>query len=392
MTRSVAFHNDAPPPNAPLASDAMIMQGAANYAVVCANCHGAPGFGQSPIALSTRPEPPSIIDVSKHFSDGELFDIVRDGVRYTGMPAWPVTNRPDEVWAVVAFLKATPGMTRDAYTKLAYGTALEDRTDSATSVFGPPRPSDTTTASWITHFIPSNKERPYMPGDPQSPYATAAGTVLPRTGYGSLPDSADALARCVSCHGADGSGRPGGAFPNLTLQSPQYIYDALEAFSTGQRQSGIMWPIAANLTDEEMRTIASRIGSGPAIPSKDDKQASASAAVVHGQQIALAGVASNGGPAPAAVGGQVAAPLEVQRCSGCHMPDKYLDKVIPLLNGQHVAYLRAQLHVFRDGGRGDTAAFDPMVSTSHQMTDAEIDAAAAYYASLAPSSKNAKLE
>jgi cytochrome c553 len=392
MTRSVAFHAKAPPAYAPLSSDAMVTQGAANYAVECANCHGAPGFGQSPIALSTRPEPPPLIDVSKSLSDDELFVIVRDGVRYTGMPAWPVLNRPDEVWAVVAFLKAMPGMTRDAYTQLAYGNTQGGRTDPATSVFGPPRPSDPTSTSGISRFIPTNQARPYMPGDPQNPYATPAGTVLPRTGYGSLAGSTDALARCISCHGADGSGRAAGAFPNLTLQSPQYLYDALKAFSTGQRQSGIMWPIAANLTDEEMRAVASRIGSAPAVPSHAGSVADAAAAVVRGQQIALAGLAPNGSPQAQIKGAQDIPPSKVERCSGCHMADKYLDKVIPLIDGQHAAYLSAQLRVFRDGGRGDTAGFDPMISASHNLSDADIIAVSAFYASLAPSSKNAKIQ
>jgi cytochrome c553 len=389
MTRSVAFHAKAPRPAAPLASDAMLIQGAANYAVECANCHGAPGFGQSPIALSTRPEPPTLFQVSKAFSDDELFEIVSDGVRYTGMPAWPVTNRPDEVWAVVAFLKAMPGMSRDKYTRLAYGNPQGERAEAATSVFGPPRPSDASETTWISAFIPSHKQRPYMPGDPQDPFATPAGTVLPRTGYGSLAGSTDALARCISCHGADGSGRPNAAFPNLTLQGPQYIYDALEAFSTGQRQSGIMWPIAANLTDQEMRTIANRIGSGPPVPSNGEAK-SASAVMARGQQIALSGIARNEG-APVASGHGIPESYEVQRCAGCHVADTYLSKVIPLLEGQHEAYLSAQLHVFRDGGRGDTAGFDPMVSTSHNLTDADIDAVSAYYASLGPQPKNAKI-
>jgi cytochrome c553 len=392
MTRSVAFHAEAPPAYAPLSSDAMITQGAASYAVECANCHGAPGFGQSPIALSTRPEPPPLIDVSKSLSDGELFVIVRDGVRYTGMPAWPVLNRPDEVWAVVAFLKAMPEMTRDAYTRLAYGNPAGERAEPTASVFGPPRPSDPTSTPGISRFIPTNKARPYMPGDPQNPYATPAGAVLPRTGYGSLAGSTDALARCISCHGADGSGRTAGAFPNLTLQSPQYLYDALKAFSTGQRQSGIMWPIAANLTEEEMRTVASRIGTGPAVASRD-ALGNASTSVARGQQIALSGLAPNGSPQPPIASGQdIPPPSKVQRCSGCHLADKYVDKVIPLIDGQHAAYLSAQLHVFRDGGRGDTAGFDPMVSASHALSDSDVAAVSAYYASLTPSPKNAKIQ
>jgi len=177
----------------------------------------------------------------------------------------------------------------------------------------------------------------------------------------------------------------------LTLQTPQYIYDALKAYATGQRQSGIMWPLAANLTDEEMRLVASRIGSAPPIASNPDEVMSASTRGVNGQPVALAGLSPNAAPKAESGGGQPAPPPRAEGCAGCHIADKYIEKVIPLINGQHAAYLSAQLHVFRDGGRGDTASYDPMVATSHKLTDSEITAVAAYYASLPPQPKTAKL-
>ena len=84
----------------------MVMRGAGAYALVCENCHGGPGLGQSPAALSMRPEPPMVLEATTHFTDKQLFFIVANGVRYSAMPAYPVQNRPyDEVWALVAFLK-----------------------------------------------------------------------------------------------------------------------------------------------------------------------------------------------------------------------------------------------------------------------------------------------
>ena len=41
----------------------------------------------------------SVVD----WSDEELFWIVKNGFKYTGMPAWPAQGRDDEVWAQVAF-------------------------------------------------------------------------------------------------------------------------------------------------------------------------------------------------------------------------------------------------------------------------------------------------
>jgi mono/diheme cytochrome c family protein len=63
--RSVAWHaGSAPPPSLALDDPAMIARGATHYGNVCANCHGGPGLGQNPVALSLRPEPPMLRSIS----------------------------------------------------------------------------------------------------------------------------------------------------------------------------------------------------------------------------------------------------------------------------------------------------------------------------------------
>ena len=53
------------------------------------------------------PQPPDLAGAVDEWSDAELFRIVKHGVRFTGMPAWPTQARDDEVWAMVAFLRAS---------------------------------------------------------------------------------------------------------------------------------------------------------------------------------------------------------------------------------------------------------------------------------------------
>ena len=48
----------------------------------------------------------------------ELLYLVKHGIKFTGMPAWTALQRDDEVWAVVAFLRALPGMDADDYARL----------------------------------------------------------------------------------------------------------------------------------------------------------------------------------------------------------------------------------------------------------------------------------
>jgi cytochrome c553 len=381
-SRSVAAHaKSLPASSESLTSAMMVMRGAAEYAVVCANCHGAPGYGQSPIALSMRPEPPVLIDASKTYSDDELFYIAQNGIRMTGMPAWSVTNRPDEIWALVAFIKATPTMDGATYTRLARGTA--DTAKRSAGVFGSGPTSPQAAAVSISAFVPTTGDRPYLPGDPQTLYSSPErATLLPRTGFVAVGGTGDATVECASCHAADGSGRAGSAFPNLTLLSPQYIYDALHAFASGQRQSGIMWPIAANLSDDQMRTVAARLGASPALPSHDDPGADGSGPGTPGAQIAASGIGATQQPG----GVEVSSPW-VERCTSCHIQETGLGQIIPPLDGQRAAYLRMQLHAFKEGGRGDTAAYNPMVRDTHNLTDADIVAVASFYASLPPRTK-----
>src|SRR5690606_37390737 len=60
---------------------------------------------------------------------------------------------------------------------------------------------------------------------------------------------------CVLCHGADDppiSAR----IPVLQAQSSDYLAAALAAFRAGTRPSGIMQPMAATLSDVEIRQLA----------------------------------------------------------------------------------------------------------------------------------------
>jgi hypothetical protein len=44
-------------------------------------------------------------------SDGALFHIIQNGIRWTGMPAWREEHSPDDTWKLVAFLRKAPTLT-----------------------------------------------------------------------------------------------------------------------------------------------------------------------------------------------------------------------------------------------------------------------------------------
>ena len=67
------------------------------------------------------PPPPDLAAQIRPWRDRELFWIVKNGIKYTGMPAWVAQDRDDEVWAMIAFLRRLPALDAHSYRALALG-------------------------------------------------------------------------------------------------------------------------------------------------------------------------------------------------------------------------------------------------------------------------------
>ena len=102
--RTAALSIEAPP----LDNPALLPPAAGHFETGCAICHGSPAQGRSGAVLAMLPPPPDLKTVASSWSDAQLFEIVKHGVRFTGMPAWPAQVRDDEVWDMVAFLRKLP--------------------------------------------------------------------------------------------------------------------------------------------------------------------------------------------------------------------------------------------------------------------------------------------
>jgi cytochrome c553 len=73
-------------------------------------------------------------------------------------------------------------------------------------------------------------------------------------------DAERGIPACFACHGPQGRGNAPAAYPALRAQHAVYTYNQLRAFASGGRKSTgneIMQVIASQLTDEEMRALAS---------------------------------------------------------------------------------------------------------------------------------------
>ena len=99
----------------PLEDPRHIMDGFRHYREMCVGCHLAPGITSSEIHKGLMPEAPVLQDVVEEWTPAELFWIIKNGVRMTGMPAWGATHTNKEIWAIVAFLGKLPHLTAEQY-------------------------------------------------------------------------------------------------------------------------------------------------------------------------------------------------------------------------------------------------------------------------------------
>jgi mono/diheme cytochrome c family protein len=91
----------------PLSSE-VTARALAHFADHCATCHGNDGRGGTTIGRNLYPKAPDMtLPATQSLSDGELFAIIENGVRLTGMPAWGTPNLDDKVesWELVHFIR-----------------------------------------------------------------------------------------------------------------------------------------------------------------------------------------------------------------------------------------------------------------------------------------------
>jgi cytochrome c553 len=200
---SVRTHSigvDSPPLDEP----GLIQLGAAHFAGGCAPCHGAPGEQRNAVITSMVPEPPPLSEAVGKWETEELYWIVRNGIKYTGMPAWASQHRSDEVWSVVAFLLRLPEISAEEYRALAGFGSSEDSE---------------------------------VPGEERATLSRA-------------------LLSCARCHG-DADSPPASRYvPRLAGQSAPYLEAALYDYAAGSRFSGIMEPVASELDGESAARLA----------------------------------------------------------------------------------------------------------------------------------------
>ena len=309
----------------PLDQPGLAIKGAGQYEIACRPCHGSPELRSPRIANAMTPRPPHLPDSITKWKPEELFYIVKHGIKFTGMPAWPTQQRDDEVWAMVAFLTRLPKMSAGEYKQLARG-GIPDRAETA--------PIE----------------------DLQRPRGS------PRTVF----------ENCGRCHGVDGLGRGPGSIPVIAGQASAYLHNALQAYARGERRSGIMGPIAAGLSSNSTRELVSYYTALARLRSVPSEQP-IDAAIRRGESIAQRGIPSQRVPA----------------CIDCHGPASIpRNEAYPVLNGQYAEYLVLQLTLFKEERRGGSAYAHLMREVAPRLTVEQMRDVASYYEWLGSSSQD----
>lgn len=97
-------------------SEEILAEGRAHFADHCASCHGNDGGGNTEMGRGLYPRAPDMrLPATQNLSDGELFYIIENGVRLTGMPAWSTGTASGEesTWHLVHFIRHLPRLTAD---------------------------------------------------------------------------------------------------------------------------------------------------------------------------------------------------------------------------------------------------------------------------------------
>ncbi len=318
MQNSVETHArfiDAPPLDDP----DLVTLGAGHFHGGCAYCHGAPGITISPIARHMLPPPPDLAAATEAWKDRELFWIVKHGLKYTGMPAWVSQQRDDEVWAVVAFLKRLPHLDAQGYREIAVGG---------------------------------------MTIAPQSGRELAVFEAAP-----------EATTACARCHGAEGQGPTSRLVPVLHGQPREFLLAALQEFASGKRESGIMQPVASDLTPNAMERLAGFYSRLPPPP----RSGTPDPAVIDRGRV----LATQGSPA-----------ARIPACTSCHGADAL--PVYPRLAGQYANYMAARLRLWRSGYVAHTETSDIMAPIARLLSEQQIEEVSAYFSSQPAVSRGAK--
>ncbi|MGH9475782.1 MAG: cytochrome c [Terriglobales bacterium] len=233
-------------------SELTVAQGRQIYIGHCALCHSLDGHGQNPLGLAMYP--PAMDLTSPHvqgWKDAELYWIISNGIRLTGMPGWSGMLTSGDIWKVTRFIHALPKLTPAETTRLAALTAPAPLVSQGGAEGFPPR-------------LPSGASS--GPGGAAALRARDEAMIA----YGKrILHQED----CVMCHTFDGQG--GVVGPDLSNEAARGRSDAwlIGHFKDPAKYSpGTVMPAFDNLTPSQLQALVTLLQHARSAPSAKPKQ------------------------------------------------------------------------------------------------------------------------
>lgn len=110
--RLIAIPSSAKSLRSPLPETRLsLAQGRDHFADHCAVCHGNRGDGKTMIGEGLYPPPPDLRRETQELSDGQIFYIIKNGIRFTGMPGFGGSD--EDNWKLVSFIRHLPQLTEE---------------------------------------------------------------------------------------------------------------------------------------------------------------------------------------------------------------------------------------------------------------------------------------
>lgn len=166
------------------------------------------------------------------------------------------------------------------------------------------------------------------------------------------PEIAEKVELCISCHGADGLP----VIENVPIiwgQHMFYLFTQLKDYRAERRANAIMTPLAKELSDDDMKALATYFAAQPWPNYREPRQEGDRA---HAERLAVEG-----------------------QCTQCHLSNMLGDSRNPRLNHQKVDYTRQTLTDFRDDVRKNAPS---MAAIVRSWSDEDIAAMSRYLAGL----------
>lgn len=107
--RSVSLRAGSMSP-APSFTPLQVVSGFKQYQADCMMCHGGPGVSRANWVKGLEPTPPYLLDSGNRWTAAQLDYILQKGIKMSAMPSWGETRSRAQIWSLVAFLKALPGI------------------------------------------------------------------------------------------------------------------------------------------------------------------------------------------------------------------------------------------------------------------------------------------